>query len=141
MHASSRSAHFCAYSVRVDWTPDEIRRRRNERDLSQEELADALQVSRKAVTNWENGVAEPRGKNARALDRVLGDTTTAPEVSLRDASLMQLLAEIATRFAEAERAPGERIGPAERLKFNRADAPASEVDNEPRPGGSGSQAL
>lgn len=140
MHASSRSAHFCAYSVRVDWTPDEIRRRRNERGLSQEELADALQVSRKAVTNWENGAAEPRGKNARALDRVLGDSPTAPEVSLRDASLMDLLAEIARRFAEAERTPTEQVGPAERLKFKRADFPSG-VDNEPRPGGSDTQAL
>lgn len=141
MRTPSRSEHICAYSVRVDWTPDEIRQRRNERGLSQEDLAEALQVSRRAITNWETGAAEPRGKSIRGLDRVLGDATTAPEVSLRDASLMQLLAEIATRFAEAERAPGERIGPAERLKFNRADAPASEVDNDPRPGGSGSQAL
>jgi transcriptional regulator with XRE-family HTH domain len=126
--------------VRVEWTPDEIRQRRNERGLSQEDLAEALQVSRRAITNWETGAAEPRGKSIRGLDRVLGDAT-APEVSLRDASLMQLLAEIATRFAEAERAPGERVGPAERLKFKRADAPASEVDNEPRPGGSDTQAL
>lgn len=135
MRPTSRNEHYCAYSVRVDWTPDEIRRRRNERGLSQEELAETLQVSRRAVTNWETGAAEPRGKSIRGLDRVLGDTSTAPEVSLRGATLMDLLAEIARRFAEAERSPTERIGPAERLKFPRADAPTS--DNDLRTGGAG----
>ena len=120
--------------MRVHWTPDEIRRRRTEHGLSQEELAEALQVSRRAITNWETGAADPRGKSLRGLDRVLGDTT-APEATLREASLMDLLAEIARRFAEAERTPVVPVVPSERLKFKRADAPAG--DNNQRTDQSG----
>lgn len=38
----------------MDWS-EEIRRRREERHLSQEELAEAVGVSRQAVSKWESG--------------------------------------------------------------------------------------
>ena len=46
---------------------EEIRRRREERHLSQEELAEAVGVSRQAVSKWESGAAQPTGANRRAL--------------------------------------------------------------------------
>lgn len=51
---------------------EEIRRRREERHLSQEELAEAVGVSRQAVSKWESGAAQPTGANRRALLQALG---------------------------------------------------------------------
>jgi len=93
--------HSCAYAVRVDWTPEEIRRRRDTQGLSQEDLAKALGVSRRAVTNWETGAAVPGGKNLRGLDRVLGDPPRADDPTLSQADFLELLAEIARRYARA----------------------------------------
>ena len=54
----------------MDWR-EEIRRRREERHLSQEELAEAVGVSRQAVSKWESGAAQPTGANRRALLQAL----------------------------------------------------------------------
>lgn len=54
----------------MDWR-EEIRRRREERHLSQEELAEAVGVSRQAVSKWESGAAQPTGTNRRALLQAL----------------------------------------------------------------------
>src|SRR4051812_44349581 len=72
-HPPPRSEHFCAYSVAVEWTPQEIKNRRLAKGWDQDQLARELGVSRRAITNWETGAADPRGKNRRALDTVLGD--------------------------------------------------------------------
>ena len=40
----------------MDWS-EEIRKRREEKHLSQEELAEAVGVSRQAVSKWESGVS------------------------------------------------------------------------------------
>lgn len=50
---------------------EEIRRRREEKHLSQEELAEAVGVSRQAVSKWESGAAQPTGANRRALLQAL----------------------------------------------------------------------
>ena len=50
---------------------EEIRRQREERHLSQEELAEAVGVSRQAVSKWESGAAQPTGANRRALLQAL----------------------------------------------------------------------
>ena len=42
---------------------------------SQEELADILKVSNVTISNWENGVQEPRSKRVSELAEVLGTTT------------------------------------------------------------------
>lgn len=93
--------HFCAYSVRVEWTKAEIKRRREAKGLSQEALAKRLGLSRRAITNWETGVREPRGSSLRALEAELGDAPT-PEVSLKSASLMEVFANLAGRYADLE---------------------------------------
>lgn len=54
----------------MDWS-EKIRRRREERHLSQEELAEAVGVSRQAVSKWESGAAQPTGANRRALLQAL----------------------------------------------------------------------
>lgn len=51
---------------------EEIRRAREEKHLSQEDLAEQLGVSRQAVSKWENGTAFPQGINREMLNRILG---------------------------------------------------------------------
>ena len=75
------SAHKCAYTAVVQWTPEAIRREREARGWSQRKLAEELRksapefkVGLRSVTAWENGESMPSGRNLAALDRVLGDT-------------------------------------------------------------------
>ena len=51
---------------------EEIRRAREEKHLSQEDLAEQLGVSRQAVSKWENGMALPQGINREMLNKILG---------------------------------------------------------------------
>lgn len=50
---------------------DRIRRRRNELDISQQKLADAVKVSHVTIFKWENGETEPRGQNLFKLSKAL----------------------------------------------------------------------
>ncbi|MCM1327682.1 MAG: helix-turn-helix domain-containing protein [Bacteroidales bacterium] len=50
---------------------EEIKRAREEKNLSQEDLAEQLGVSRQAVSKWENGMALPQGINREMLDKIL----------------------------------------------------------------------
>lgn len=127
------SEHFCAYSVRVDWTPAEIKKRRDAKGLSQEELGRLLgeqlggkPISRRAITKWENGVAMPHGRNLRALDHVLGNEPSFDDPPLSQASVMALLGELAARIAqlEAGRTPSAPTSlPPERVRWRTEDAP------------------
>lgn len=45
---------------------------RKEKRMSQQDLAEALNVSRQAVSRWETGVATPSMENLMALSRVFG---------------------------------------------------------------------
>jgi transcriptional regulator with XRE-family HTH domain len=51
---------------------EQIRRGRQARGLSQEELAEALGVSRQAVSKWESDAAVPQGENRARLGQLLG---------------------------------------------------------------------
>lgn len=103
----------------MKWTPEEIKRRRAERGLSQSELgrllADVLgenePIARRTITNWENGHAEPRGRNLHALDQVLASEPNADDIPLSRASFMQLLAELARRYAELDASPDRPTAP------------------------------
>lgn len=50
---------------------EEIRQAREEKHLSQEDLAEQMGVSRQAVSKWENGIALPQGINREMLNRIL----------------------------------------------------------------------
>jgi transcriptional regulator with XRE-family HTH domain len=123
------SEHICAYPARVEWTRAEIRRRRELKGLSQAELARRLNLSRRAITNWETGSSEPRGANLRALERELGDAPT-PAIALADASDIELLGELARRLATAQRTHASSDGPPERFKWSTADAPTARRNKE-----------
>lgn len=51
---------------------EQIRGLRQQRGLSQEALADRLEVSRQAVAKWERGAANPSTTNLIALSRIFG---------------------------------------------------------------------
>ncbi|MCM1027495.1 MAG: helix-turn-helix domain-containing protein [Roseburia sp.] len=51
---------------------EQIRQAREEKNLSQEELADRLGVSRQAVSKWENDNSVPQGVNRELLMQILG---------------------------------------------------------------------
>jgi transcriptional regulator with XRE-family HTH domain len=108
--------------VAVEWTPQEIKSRRIARGWDQNQLAAELGVSRRAITNWETGNAEPRGENRRRLDTILGDTPQ-PEVSLQGASDAQFIAEMARRLAQRDNSP---TLPAEDLWWPRAHPQGAE---------------
>ena len=57
----------------------QIRQARENKNLSQEELAAQLGVSRQAVSKWENGAALPQGLNREVLSQVLELELPAPE--------------------------------------------------------------
>lgn len=51
---------------------DTIKRYREQKQLSQDQLADAVGVSQQAVANWENGKSRPKGTRLDKLYDVLG---------------------------------------------------------------------
>lgn len=60
--------------------PEQIREARERLGLTQEALAEQLNVSRQAVSKWEMGSSEPSLENLQALSRVLGvEFSDAPE--------------------------------------------------------------
>lgn len=138
-----RAEHFCAYSVRVQWTPAEIKKRRIARGLTQQELADALDRSRSIVTDWEAGTKEPGARSIRALENVLGDKRDAATL-LAQATFMETIAHLASLHAVlqgeaqelAEELQRQRRpdGPAERYRWRTEDAPTARQGKEPGEG-------
>lgn len=59
-----------------------IKRARERRRWSQQQLADKLEVDRKTVDNWENNRTKPRS-SIGALEELLGDLTGPPEPQQR----------------------------------------------------------
>ena len=51
---------------------ERMKRIRRERGISQEKLAEQLNVSRQTVSKWENGLAVPSGDNLNQLGKALG---------------------------------------------------------------------
>jgi len=49
-----------------------LKARRTSRGMTQEQVAEAVGVSRQAVSKWENGTAEPSTSNLLALARLYG---------------------------------------------------------------------
>ena len=58
-----------------------LKRRRTEYRMTQEFVAEALSVSRQAVSKWESGASDPSTANLIALARLFG---TTPEELLKE---------------------------------------------------------
>ena len=55
---------------------EQIKQAREEKNYSQEELAAKLDVSRQAISKWENDTAVPNGTNREMLNQILGLSLT-----------------------------------------------------------------
>ena len=64
---------------------DIIRQAREELGLTQEDLAERLEVSRQAVSKWELGASVPSPENLALLEEVLGVSFPAPEEAVPQA--------------------------------------------------------
>ena len=51
---------------------DNLKRLRKEHNLSQEDLAEKLGVSRQSVSKWEQGITDPSTANLFALAKLFG---------------------------------------------------------------------
>ena len=51
---------------------EQIKQARENKNYSQEELATKLEVSRQAISKWENDTAIPNGINREMLNQILG---------------------------------------------------------------------
>lgn len=73
------------------WTASEIRERRQARELTQQQLADAVGASRRAVASWEaeSDPVVPQGRFINALTRVLGDAEPVEPEPDRDPPLSE----------------------------------------------------
>ena len=60
---------------------DKIKELRRDRNISQQQLANDLKVSKQAVSKWESGASDPSTSNLVALAKLFG---ISPEELLRD---------------------------------------------------------
>lgn len=104
--------HTRRYGQRVIWTAAEIKSRREARGLKQQQLADAVGASRRAVINWEQGIAIPQGRFVAQLEAVLGDDPDegpAAGLLLRDASFADTLNHLVDLHNDAVRSGINRV--------------------------------
>lgn len=77
---------------------EQIKISREKNNLSQEELATKLGVSRQAVSNWENGISKPHGMNRDMLIQILEmenlEPETQPKKSVNNSKIGFLIAGI-----------------------------------------------
>lgn len=62
--------------------PEIIRQAREELGMTQEDLAERLEVSRQAVSKWELGASVPSPENLKLLEELLGVEFPAPEAEV-----------------------------------------------------------
>lgn len=84
---------------------DQIRRMREARKMTQAELATAIGVGPRTVTNWETGSTVPRNRIGR-LEEFFGLDTNGTDDPIRTASEVALLAELMRRAGERNAATG-----------------------------------
>ena len=58
---------------------ERIKTAREERGLTQEQLAERLEVSRQAVSKWEMGLSVPSSENLQLLEENLGNSLPKEE--------------------------------------------------------------
>lgn len=89
-------------------TGKDIRRARERRRLSQEQLAGLLEVSSKSIGRWERGETIPKSALG-AIEQILHLGEQPDEPGLSEASDAELLAEVALRLEQ--RKPKQRRSP------------------------------
>lgn len=81
----------------MELTGERLRQARERAELTQEQLAAALNVGARTVGNWERGATMPRNAMARIIDFFgLSDEPEGPTAA--DLTDAQLLAELANRL-------------------------------------------
>lgn len=115
-HAADMSmvVQIGAYAPRVLWSAAEIKRRREARGWTQQQLADALGASRRAVISWEAGESTPQGRFFGQLENVLGGDPSSDEEGplLRDADFATTVNHLVELYNDAIR---DRITPVLRV--------------------------
>lgn len=89
----------------ADMDGDEIRRLREARGLTQQQLAQTIGVGMRTVGNWERGETIPRNRLGMLRD-FFGLDAAASDDPIRTASEVTLLAELMRRAAAREAATG-----------------------------------
>ena len=108
----------------MDWTPASIRDAREARGWTQQNLADQLDASLRAVLAWEKGESAPSRRFARALDRVFApeeEQEQPREPTLSGASDLEFAGELLRRLSL-----GEKV--MKYYKHRRADLPEDFFD-------------
>lgn len=78
----------------VDWTPERIRRERTKARLTQQQLANLLNVSASAISQWENGTHQPHAGHRAELVRILIDGEAVAPIDKRVSLLESQLREV-----------------------------------------------
>ena len=109
-----------------------IRNTRIEQNISQESLAELVEVSRQTISKWENGAAYPSGENLTALskifhipiDALVNDGWTPPEPEIQ---FVEVPVEVGRARPRAARAPrgGPRPGGGRRSRRRRCSCPGT----------------
>ena len=91
-------------------TPTELRTIREDLDLTQEELANQLNCSRRTVHRWENGATTPSATTVLVLQRLVRESTKSEFIGLRpaDFTFIDLFAGIGGMRMGFERVEGYR---------------------------------
>lgn len=117
------------------WDGAEIQRRRKLKGFtSQQQLADAIGASRRAVASWETDESTPQGRFYNALQHVLGDNDPPPEpepVLLRDADFTQTLNHLIDLHNDALRGGLNRVLRVEDVPLP-PDLPEHDITEGPR---------
>lgn len=95
--------HLRAYTLAVAWTAASIKEQREARGWTQQQLADFIGASRRAVIGWEAGESSPQGRFATQLDKVLGPEVEAASPSLANADFFQTVNHLIHLYQQAQR--------------------------------------
>ena len=86
-----------------NWTPEAVKRLRLSKRISQQQLADLLNVQRATISGWENGKTWPTDVNAAVLDSIATEAgaPSAPLTASVSAALQGRAAEVEALMAFA----------------------------------------
>ncbi|APE23455.1 MULTISPECIES: sigma factor-like helix-turn-helix DNA-binding protein [Streptomyces] len=128
----SRSTADSASSVTLP-TPKERRRLREALALSEEQVAEAMGVTKATVRSWETGRSAPRGRKREAYAKLLGSFEPDGPPSTENPAVSSASPAASEKPAAAERPPAaEKPAKPRSPSPVRAQAPAPPADVRPR---------